>query len=138
MTPEPLEVLKMGLASLKRQIAAKKNHLTTRLKNKQPISEDDEAWLDNAGNTVDEDRVLDLLENTSDYERGLQLLSSEDRVIVKNLQKLAMASEPSEVAGSKRVLPEMVKEVSSKRRRACLNTKARLDLLKQSHRATKV
>ena len=52
MTPEPLEVLKMGLASLKRQIATKKNHLTTRLKNKQPISEDDEAWLDNAGNTV--------------------------------------------------------------------------------------
>jgi hypothetical protein len=53
-----------------------------------------------AGNTVDEDRVLDLLENTSDYERGLQLLSS-DRVIVENLQKLATASEPSEVAGSK-------------------------------------
>jgi hypothetical protein len=53
-----------------------------------------------AGNTVDEDRVLDLLENTSDYERGLQLLSS-DRVIVENLQKLATASEPSEVAGGK-------------------------------------
>jgi hypothetical protein len=64
-----------------------------------------------AGNTVDEDRVLDLLENTSDYERGLQLLSSEDRVIVENLQKLATASEPSEVAGSKRALPEMMKEV---------------------------
>ncbi|KAH9169660.1 hypothetical protein EDB89DRAFT_2196431 [Lactarius sanguifluus] len=115
MTPVPFEVLKKGLASLKRHIAAKKAHLTTRLKNKQPISEDDEAWLDKgAGNTVDEDRVLDLLEKASNYEQGLQLLSPEDRLVVENLQKLA--TEPSEVVGSKRVLSENSKEVSNKRK----------------------
>ena len=66
MTSEPLNVLKRDLASLKRHIFAKKDHLTTCLKNKQPISEEDEAWLDTgAGNTVDKDRVLDFLENTS-------------------------------------------------------------------------
>ena len=87
MTSEPLNVLKRGLASLKRRISAKKDHLTTCLKNKQPISEEDEAWLDTgARNTVDEDRVLDFLENTSDYEHGLQLLSSEDKLIIENLQ----------------------------------------------------
>jgi hypothetical protein len=46
MTSKPLEVLKKGLASLKRDITAKKNHFTTCLTNKQPISEDDETWLD--------------------------------------------------------------------------------------------
>ena len=118
MTSSPLEVLKKGLASLNRQISAKKDHLTTCLKNKQPISEEDEAWLDKgAGNTVDEDRVLDFLENASDYEHGLQLLSLEDRLIVENLQKLA--TEPPNVAGSKRALPEITKGVSSKRRSAC-------------------
>ena len=66
---------------------------------------------------VDEDRVLDFLENTSDYKHGLQLLSSEDKLIIENLQKLA--TEPQEVAGSKRGLPETAKGVSSKRRSTC-------------------
>jgi len=48
MTSEPLEILKKGLASLKRCISAKKDHLTTRLKNGQPISEEDETWSCNA------------------------------------------------------------------------------------------
>lgn len=68
MTSEPLEVLKKGLSSLKRQIAAKKDHLTTCLKNKQPISKEDETWLDKgARNTVDEDWVVDLLEDEQNY-----------------------------------------------------------------------
>ena len=41
-----LEVLKKSLASLKRHITAKKDHLTTCLKNEQPIYEDDETWSD--------------------------------------------------------------------------------------------
>jgi hypothetical protein len=118
MNSKPLEVLKRGLASLKRQISTKKDHLTTRLKNKQPISEEDEMWLGKgAGNTVDEDCVLDFLEHASNYEQGLQLLSLEDRVIIENLEKLA--TKPSEVVGSKRALPEKAKEVPNKRRCTC-------------------
>ena len=118
MTSEPLEVLKMGLASLNRQISAKRDYLTICLKNKQPISKEDKAWLDKgAGNTVDEDQVLDFLEDASDYKHSLQLLSLEDRLIVENLQKLATVL--PNVAGSKQALPEITKGVSSKRRSAC-------------------
>jgi hypothetical protein len=118
MTSEPLDTLKKGLSSLKRRISVKKDRLITCLKNKQPISEEDETWLDEgAGNTVDEDRVVDFLSKALDYKRGLQLLSSEDRLIVENLQKLAI--NPSEVVGSKRALPETANGVSSKRRSAC-------------------
>ncbi|KAF8264874.1 hypothetical protein EI94DRAFT_1702909 [Lactarius quietus] len=117
MTSEPLEVLKKGLAPLKRHISAKKDHLTT-LKNGQPISEEDETWVDQgAGNMVDEDWVLDVVENASDYKHGLQLLSPEDRLIVENLQKLA--NEASEVVGSKQAFLnlEAAEGVSAKRRR---------------------
>ena len=76
MTSKPLDVLKNGLATLQRHISAKRDVLTTRLKNRQPISEADEAWLNKGeGNMVDEERVVDLLERASDYEQGLRKLS---------------------------------------------------------------
>ncbi|KIK80403.1 hypothetical protein PAXRUDRAFT_158811, partial [Paxillus rubicundulus Ve08.2h10] len=44
--------------------------LKAALKANQPISEVDEEWLDNAGNLVDEERVVDELDKALDYERA--------------------------------------------------------------------
>jgi hypothetical protein len=53
MTSKPLDTLKKGLATLQRHISAKRDALTTRLKNWQPISKADETWLDQGeGNIV--------------------------------------------------------------------------------------
>ena len=87
MASKPLDVLKKGLASLQRHISARKDILTTHLKNKEPISEANKAWLDKGeGNTVDEEWVLNLLERALDYDQGLQQLSSQVQFIVENLQ----------------------------------------------------
>ena len=68
MISKPLDVLKNGLATLQRHISAKRDVLTTCLKNQQPISEADKAWLDKGeGNMVDEEHVVDLLERAPDY-----------------------------------------------------------------------
>lgn len=93
MTSKPLDTLKKGLATLQRHISAKRDVITTRLKNLQPISEADETWLDKGeGNTVDEERILDLLERAPDYEQELRQLSSQDKLVLENLRKLAAES----------------------------------------------
>lgn len=52
MRTKPLEVLKAGLTRLKEQIKTCKDTLTTRLFNKECISNEDEHWLDNEANFV--------------------------------------------------------------------------------------
>ena len=68
--------------------AFKLQNLKTPLKREKTIclnriSDEDEEWLDNAGNTVDE-AVLDLLENASDYEHGLAQLTAQQKILVEN------------------------------------------------------
>ena len=71
---KPLDILKKGLAKLKKTFKAKKEHLEAKLSRQESISSSDERWLDNEGNTVDEQRVIDTLESSSNYERGLENL----------------------------------------------------------------
>jgi hypothetical protein len=70
MSKNPLDVLKKGLSKLKDSIEERKDNLLACLNRKEKISDEDEEWLDNAGNVVDEEAVVDLLENASDYEHG--------------------------------------------------------------------
>ncbi|KIK75360.1 hypothetical protein PAXRUDRAFT_173078 [Paxillus rubicundulus Ve08.2h10] len=78
---KPLEILKKGLTKLQQQIQDQKTRLEGKLKAGQPLSDSDEEWLDNAGNLVDEERVVDPLDNASDYEQGLKRLNSHDKSV---------------------------------------------------------
>ena len=67
-------MLKAGLTRLKETIKTHKDTLSKHPFNKECISEEDEHWLDNEANFVDEDAVIDLLDKASDYEHGLEHL----------------------------------------------------------------
>jgi hypothetical protein len=88
MSKNPLHVLKKGLAKLTDSIKARKDNLLARINGKERISDEDEEWLDNAGNLVDEEAVVDLLENASDYEHGLTQLTSQQKSLVDKLKEL--------------------------------------------------
>ena len=66
----PIDVLKKGLKTLRKQTDARKLNIQADLKAQKSTTESDEAWLDGEGNLVDEERVINLLENASDYDRG--------------------------------------------------------------------
>ncbi|KAF8812709.1 hypothetical protein BYT27DRAFT_7251638 [Phlegmacium glaucopus] len=75
MAPNPLDILKKGLAQFS--------------KKKERISPEDEQWLDEEENTADEQQILDMLEAASDYERGITRLDERLKGIVKKLGKWA-------------------------------------------------
>lgn len=85
---KPIEILKKGLKQLQNQIGEQKSLLEAKLKANQSISEIDLDWLDNAGNLVDEERVVEALDNASDYERGLERLGLEEKALVDKLKEL--------------------------------------------------
>jgi hypothetical protein len=72
MASKPLDILKKGLSEFTKTIQARKEELCGKLARRESISSSDEHWLDNAANTVDEQRVLDALEAALDYDRGVE------------------------------------------------------------------
>ena len=92
MSENPLHVLKKNLqvAKLKDSVKERKDNLLACLDRKERISDEDKdkEWLDNAGNTVDEEAVLGLLENTSDYEHSLAQLTAQQKILVEKLKEL--------------------------------------------------
>jgi hypothetical protein len=51
----PIDVLKKGLKTLRKQIDARKLKIQADLNAQKSITESDEAWLDGEGNLVDEE-----------------------------------------------------------------------------------
>jgi hypothetical protein len=100
MTPKPLQILKKGLKKLSERIKDRKNELTAKLADTESISPSDKEWLDNEGNTVDEQRVVETLEMASDYERGVERLEEKDKGIVQKLRE--WGGDSSLIAGNKR------------------------------------
>ena len=88
MSENPLHVLQKGLAKLKDSVKERKDNLLACLNKKERISDEDEEWLDNAGNTVDEEAVLNLLENVFNYEHGLAQLMAQQKILVEKLKEL--------------------------------------------------
>lgn len=81
MPKNPLDVLKSGLTNLKNLTKTRKDDLLACLHRREKISaSDEEEWLDNAANPVDEEAIVVLLENASDYERGLTRLNSQRKL----------------------------------------------------------
>jgi hypothetical protein len=101
---KPLDILKVGLLALRKIMESRKRKLEANLQANQSISESDEAWLDGAGNLVDEEHVIDVLENASNYERGLERLNITDRAIVQNLQTLGTGDKTASSKKQKRML----------------------------------
>ena len=87
----PLHMLQKGLTNLKDFIKARRDNLLACLNGKEKISDEDEEWLDNAGNMIDEEavQVVDLLKNASDYEHGLTELTSQQTFLVEKLKELS-------------------------------------------------
>jgi hypothetical protein len=100
MSKNPLNVLKSGLTKLKNLTKTKKDDLLAHLHRKEEISNEEEEWLDNATNLVDEEAIIDLLEKASDYERGLTRLNSQQKSLVDKLKELGGGIK--KVAGNKR------------------------------------
>ena len=92
--PLRLHVLQKGLTKLKESIKERKDSLLACLNQREKISNEDEEWLDNSGNVVDEEAVVDLLENTSDYEHGLTWLTTQQRIIIERQKYIADINEP--------------------------------------------
>lgn len=100
MALNPLKVLQKGLKVLESQVKTRKEVLQTRLAERKSISPQDEQWLDNDANLVDELQVLEALEDASDYDQGLGRLNDEQKAIVRRLQEAA--GDVSKVVGKKR------------------------------------
>jgi hypothetical protein len=88
MGKNPLQVLKGGLSKLKETIKERKESLLSRLQKQQTISSEDEAWLDQEANLVDEEALVDALEKASDYERVLSKLDPKQRPLLERLMEL--------------------------------------------------
>jgi hypothetical protein len=104
MALKPLDVLKKGLKLLQRRVKAKREEIQARLADKKSISSQEEKWLDNEANLVDEQQVLDTLEKASDYERGFGRLDDGQKDMVRRLREMA---------------GDLAKTVGKKRKRAC-------------------
>jgi hypothetical protein len=74
-----LNALKNALSKLKRLAEKRRKDLLDHLAKKEKLSEDDETWLDTAGNLVDEECVIDALDTASDFERGVERLSDNEK-----------------------------------------------------------
>ena len=101
MVHKPLEILKKGLDKLKKEFKKKQDEITGKVSRNEAISQADEEWLDNEGNTVAEEHVLDLLEEASDYERGVARLDDHGKEIVKKLREWG-GDLLAKIAGKKR------------------------------------
>ena len=103
MSPNPLEVLKSGFSVLFGKIKDRKDKLNTKLSRGEAISPSDEHWLDNEGNTIDEERILEALESAPDYEKAAAELDSNGQEIVRKLKEWAgHGASVAKVAGNKR------------------------------------
>ena len=88
MGKNPLQVLKRGLSKLKETVKKWKDSLLLQLQEQQKISLDDEGWLDQEANFVDEEALVDMLENASDYEHALSKLDPKQKPLFKRLIEL--------------------------------------------------
>jgi len=58
MSKTALDVLKYGLVKLKNHAKARKDGLLACLQRKEKVSTEEEEWLDNAANPVDEEVII--------------------------------------------------------------------------------
>ena len=84
-----LNVLKKAFSKLKKSFEKHQNNLLDCLAKKEKLSDDDENWLDNNGNLINEEHVIDTLDAASNFERGLGRLSDEEKIALRQLRQAA-------------------------------------------------
>ena len=82
-------MLQKGLTTLKSSVKGRKDNLLACLNKGEKILDEDETWLDNVGNLVDEETIVDILERASNYEYGLEQLTSQQKALVKKLKEFS-------------------------------------------------
>ena len=85
----PLNALKKAFSKLKKSFEKCRKDFLDRLAKNEQLSDDDENWLDNNGNLVNEQRVIDTLDTASDFKRGLERLSDEEKAALQRLRLAA-------------------------------------------------
>ncbi|KAH9954990.1 hypothetical protein BC827DRAFT_1158422 [Russula dissimulans] len=98
----PLDVLKAGLSKLKKGVEKRRTHLLGCLQRGEKISEEDEAWLDNDANHVNEEAVIGMLEGASNFECSLAWLNLEQKKVVERLRELGSGNTKGNNVGNKR------------------------------------
>ena len=73
--------------------------MEAQLAEQKSISSEDEQWLDNDANFIDEQHVLEALGKAPDYDQGFAALTGEQKNIVKMLCEAA--GELSKAVGKK-------------------------------------
>ena len=101
MSPHPLETLKKGFSELFRNIKDRKGKLNVRLSQGEAISPSDKQWLDNEGNTIDDERILEALELAPDYNKAVAKLDSNEQEIMRKLREWAGCGSSAKVVGKK-------------------------------------
>jgi hypothetical protein len=101
MSPNPLKILKRGFSKFFQTIKDRKDKLNVKLSQGEVISPSDEQWLDNEGNTIDEEHILEALESALDYNRAVAELDINGQEIVRKLWEWAGHSASAKAAGNK-------------------------------------
>lgn len=67
----------------------RKDDLQAQLARTEKISSEDEAWLNNDANHVEEEALVNDLQGAEDYDAALQKLTSAQKEMTENLRRLA-------------------------------------------------
>jgi hypothetical protein len=95
-----LSDLKKGFEVYSKDIEAQKSLLLAKQKEGK-LSETEESWLDNEGNTVDVQRLLDCLEEAENFESAYSALQEADKALAEKI--IALASTKAKAAARKRM-----------------------------------
>ena len=79
--------LQGGLSKLKETVKKQKESLLSQVQEQQKISED-EDWLNQEANFVDEEALVDMLENASDYVHTVSKLDPKQKPLLESLIEL--------------------------------------------------
>ena len=101
MSPNPLDILKKCFSKFFRNIKDRKDKLNASLSWGKAISPSDKQWLDNEGNTIDNERILEALEVAPDYNKAITELDRNGQEIVRKLREWASCGPSAKVTGNK-------------------------------------
>ena len=93
MAPKAIEIIKRGLKVLEATFALRKSQLLARRAENKSITSEDERWLDEEGNLVDEHVAVDVLEKASDFEKAIDALPEQQQAAVTRLREMALKEE---------------------------------------------
>lgn len=123
MTPTvSLTTLKKGLHCLEEATRKRKEQIQTQLADSGKISTEDENWLDNEANHVDEWTLIGCLTDAVDFNKAFQDLTPAQKILADKLRKLAYdAARPAQTQtgapAEKLTGAEQLAKVSKKRKR---------------------